>query len=293
MKFIINEYNLFSPKIKNEIDIMCISDIHSDIEKLTEIRKIIKKFQVKILLIPGDLVDAVNDKRNNELLEIIKSISLISSIYIVKGNHDLLSLNKTRKNYSTNSDIYKKLSLIKNVNVLDKDIEYISLNEDINVNSLTLPLKWYTKREKKKYCEDYIRNKKLRDSNKFNILLSHSPRGLINDHLIRQDLDYIKNMDLILCGHMHAGLKPIFLRRKKGHTGLVGPYKVFFPKNAYGLYNNDNSSMIISGGITKLSDSSSGIIRMFNNLFSSEIELIHLKKGKNHNLNLTKRMKVN
>ena len=131
------------------------------------------------------------------------------------------------------------------------------------------------------------------NTNKFNILLAHSPKGLINNNLIRKDLDYIKDMNLILCGHMHAGLRPIFLRNKNGHSGLVGPYKTFFPKNAYGLYNNDNSSMIISGGITKLSDSSSGIIRMFNNLFSSEIELIHLKKGKNHNLNLTKRMKVN
>jgi len=32
---------------------------------------------------------------------------------------------------------------------------------------------------------------------------------------------------------------------------------------------------------------------MFNNLFSSEIELIHLKKGKNNNLKFKKTVNIN
>ncbi len=288
MKFIINEYNLFSPKIENEIDIICITDIHSNIDRFKQIIRIVNKLQIKIVLISGDLVDSLNDKRNNDLFKLIKSFSKNVSIYIAKGNHDMITLKKKKKNYSSNKNIYDKLSQLKNVYVFDKDIDTISISNDINVSSLTLPLKWYLLREKNKYFKKFFKNDKIPNTNKFNILLSHSPKGLINNNLIRKDLDYIKDMNLILCGHMHAGLRPIFLRSKNSHRGLVGPYKTFFPKNAYGLYNNDNCSMIISGGITKLSDSSSGIIKMFNNLFSSEIELIHLKKGKNHNLKFKK-----
>lgn len=293
MKLVINEYNLFNPKIKNNLDIMCISDIHSDTNRLIKIKKIIKQKGIKNILIPGDLVDSVNDKYNEELLNIIKDISKMSSIYIVKGNHDMISLNKMRKrSFSKNNKFYKKLSLIKNVNILDDDNYYISLNKDINIYSLTLPLKWYKEREKISNFKKYIKEDlKIVDNNKLNILLSHTPKGIIVNDLIRQDIEYIKNMNLILCGHMHAGLKPICFRKNNKHKGLVGPYKTFLPKEAYGIYNNNSSSMLISGGVTKLSHQTGILLRPFRNLYSSEVEIIHLIKGKENSLEFNNKNK--
>ena len=112
--------------------------------------------------------------------------------------------------------------------------------------------------------------------------------------MIRQDLNYIKDMNLILCGHMHAGLKPMRFRNNNTHKGIVGPSKTFRPAKAYGFYENNDSSLIISGGITKISylGRVSSITKFFDNMFASEIELIHLKPGKKHHLKLTKSEKV-
>lgn len=294
MKLVLNEYNLVNPKIKNKLDIMCISDIHSDIERLKCISKLIEKLDIKTLLISGDLCDTINDRRNEELLKLVEDISKNTSIYIAKGNHDLIKL-KSRKdrNYSSNSKFYKKIILLKNVKVFDENIDCISFNNQINISSLTLPIKWYNGiREDESKFTKYFKNDKKVDNRKFNILLSHTPRGLIVNNKIRQDLDYIKDMNFIICGHMHAGLRPVFLRRKKGHRGLVGPYITPFPKSAYGIYNNDGSSMLISGGITKLSDSSSGVIRFFDKCYKSEIELIHIMPGECNHLELSKRSNI-
>lgn len=290
MKLVINYYNLSNPKIKNKLDIMCISDIHSDVERLITIKRLIKMRNIKNLLISGDLVDSVNDKRNEELLKIIKDISKETSIYIVKGNHDMISLNKfKRREISDSNNFYKKLSAIKNIKVFDDDNYYIYLNDDINLYGLTLPLKWYEMKEKSRELNKFIKNYKEVDKSKFNILLSHTPKGLIIDGLIRQDINYIKNMNFIFCGHMHAGLRPICLRKKDKHRGIVGPCKTFFPKDTYGIYNNDDSSLLISGGVTKLSRCAGRLLESIGKYCSTEIELLHLIPGKQQLLEFTKK----
>lgn len=295
MNFVINQYDLSSPKIKNKIDIMCISDIHSNIIKLKNIEKIVKKFQIKIILISGDLVDTIEDKRNDELVKIIKDISKITSIYIVKGNHDLIKVRNDRSNNITlDNSFYNKLSSLKNVKVFNNSIDFISITDDIDVNSLTLPFEWYKNKEKVEDFEKYYKNDVKINPNKFNILLSHTPIPLIKDNMIRQDLNYIKDMNLILCGHMHAGLKPMRFRNNNTHKGIVGPSKTFRPTKAYGFYENNDSSLIISGGITKISylGRVSSITKFFDNMFSSEIELIHFEPGKKHHLKLIKSEKI-
>ena len=292
MKFILNEYNLYSPKIEKKLDVMCITDIHSNVEKLKIISKIIKKLQIKIVLISGDLTDMVTDKRNEELLLVLKDIAKNSYIYIVKGNHDIIKARTKKKgNITLENKFYNKISSLDNVKLFNNNIDTIELNKDITISSLTLPLEWYKKKEKINYFNKYINNDIKINNKKFNILLSHTPKPFIKDDLIRKDMGTFSDMDLILCGHMHAGLKPFCLRKNNNHRGLIGPYKTLFPKEAYGFYDNDDSSLIISGGVTKISYLRLGkkVTKFFDNMFVSEIELIHLKPSKKHNFELLKR----
>lgn len=295
MKFILNEYNLFSPKIEKQLDIMCITDIHSNVEKLKLISKIIKKLQIKIVLISGDLTDVLADERNEELLVVLKDISKHSYIYIVKGNHDIMKERTKKKgNITLQNKFYNKLSSLDNVKVFNNDIDGVSLNRNINLTSLTLPMEWYVKKERFNNFNKYINKDIGIDNKKFNILLSHTPKPFIKDDLIRKDMKFLSDMNLILCGHMHAGLKPLCLRRNNNHKGLIGPYKTIFPKEAFGYYNNDDSSLIISGGVTKISYLRLGkkVTKFFDNMFASELELIHLKSGKKHHLELSNSIRI-
>ena len=88
---------------------------------------------------------------------------------------------------------------------------------------------------------------------------------------------------------MHAGLRPLCFRKNNKHKGLIGPYKTFFPKEAYGVYNNDNSSMLISGGVTKLSHSTGKLLGLFRNFYATEVEIIHLIPGKENHLEFNKK----
>ena len=77
----------------------------------------------------------------------------------------------------------------------------------------------------------------------------------------------------------------------KKHTGLVGPYARILQHNAFGYWTNNDTSLILSNGITKISNSSelSLISTAINTFFIPDVELIHLTPSDNHNLQLQKR----
>ena len=101
--------------------------------------------------------------------------------------------------------------------------------------------------------------------NKYNILLSHSPINILNYNL---------KADLILSGHMHNGLVlPVF---KKGNNGIVGPYSTFFPKECRGIIKKENTALIINGGVRKISNSSSFILRILNPIYKIHIDYIKI-----------------
>ena len=55
-----------------------------------------------------------------------------------------------------------------------------------------------------------------------------------------------KNIDLILCGHMHGGLVPKFMRHQDHGGGIVGPYASILPKHSYGVIEDENTISLTS-----------------------------------------------
>lgn len=295
MKYIVNEYNLYNPKIHTNIDIVSISDIHSDNYKMEKIKNILRELRITTLLISGDLLDKVDDKRNEKLYEVLRQISLFSNIFISKGNHDQIIFSPSREIIpSSDVDFFNDLDMENNIKVFEKNIEECSLNDNINLSALNISIDWYQNLEDDYEFEKIIMNDIEADLSKFNILLAHSPNGFIKNGIIKNYLNYFKDMNLILCGHMHGGLLPIFFRRIVKHKGIFGPYATTFPNNSYGLYENDNISLLISGGVTKISNSSElrRLSKIVDNMYKSEIELIHLLPGDSHHMELIKRKRI-
>ena len=177
--------------------------------------------------------------------------------------------------YYKNEQLFKKISDIKNVVLLDNDV----LEESgIRFIGLTLPNDYYNYRENENYFMRYINNVfEEPPTNLYNIILCHSPL-CIQDRIIK-DVNLFNKANLIISGHTHSAITPRFLRKKLNGRGIITPNKAFFPKtNNYGLIDLKDKKLVISSGILKFS--SNTIFRYFNFLFDTEMIELNLYKKK-------------
>lgn len=288
MSIIINNYELENNKINRSIKIMLISDIHNNTNVLNEIINVVENIKPDYICIPGDLIDSVNDNPNNILIWLKKLTKTVEKILISIGNHDISEYKDNYCSYNDNKLFFDKINKIKGCILLNK-IFCQKKEEKINItfNAINIPLDWYNNNlESEIKFKNYLKKLNIKKDNNFNVLLCHNPRWFIEKNKIisKNKYNFINNVDLLFCGHNHAGLVPRFLRNLIPYkTGIISPYKKLFNKYAYGYWNNENTSLIISGGITKLSTSAKSLHK-FNFLFCSEIDIIDIKKGYNNKL---------
>lgn len=252
MRIKITNYNLNINK-----KIIVISDLHyrykSDIKRLNILKDKIIKLNPDYICIPGDIINSSDIKNEDILINWFSDLSKVSKIIISLGNHEFYS----NEGIKFNTNLFNKINSIENIKVLDNEnIEF----EDINFFGLTLPITYY--KEQKESYEVFSKNYKVKTiENKYNVLLCHSPINIVKSDL--------KNIDLVLCGHMHKGLLPDMLKPLFKGRGLVNPLHQILPKNncCYGIKKVNSSYVIVSSGINLMNN----ILR---NIFSSEIVVI-------------------
>ena len=301
-KATINQYNINSPLLSSSHRIAFISDIHSDKKKLELIIDILKELQVSIILLGGDTIDSNKNKyENDKIKEILQELSKTVNIFISIGNHDMI--------YFENNSCWKKhevesreLEFWKDLNSINSRNLHISslpinmptitiwpLSNDIDIFALNLPIGYYLNREQNidfyRYLE--ILKSVSIEAKKFNILLCHSPKNVINDGRVSDYLDFLKKFNLILSGHMHGGLVPQCIRNESFGGGFVGPYTSLFPSHAYGIVKTDNTISLTTGGVTKIAESSkpgfltnhNPISELIDYVYPPELELLDLSPG--------------
>lgn len=218
-------------KISKEIDgykILQISDLHNkefgkDNKKLVELTKEIKP---DMIVITGDIIDS---RRTNTDVAIryINQIKTVAPIYYSPGNHE--------SRISEYKDFENRLAK-QGVNILNDKSKSIKINNDsidlIGVRDIS----FIQKEDRREELSNIISNLKNKDDNKLSILLSHRP-DLI-------DLYAKENIDLVFSGHAHGGQVRIpFI------GGILAPDQGLFPKYTSGIYNKDNTHMIVSRGL--------------------------------------------
>ena len=287
-KYIVNNSTLTSKKISDEKNIVYISDIHSEVEKIQDIVELIKKMEISTLLLGGDTIDNTKDNdRNNRIKELLQEIAKTTKIIIGIGNHDMIYFDKNSTNRcfavsETNIPFWQELKETDNIYVSEiprenATISKLVVDDEIDVTSLNLPINHYWNGEPEEEFEDYI--KMIEDlsinTEKFNILLCHSPKNIGKDTIIKEYYDILKKFNLILSGHMHSGLIPRWLRTKPYGKGLVGPYNTIFPEYAYGTKNFDDTTILTTGGVTKLAQSVGPEVITTNYLFRNLVNLVY------------------
>lgn len=195
-KFIVvKKLNVRSNKVKNEIDLVFISDVHLGTNSQTHLKKIIAKIQQikpEIVLIGGDLIDS--SSFDFKKLTILQELDI--PIYFITGNHEHYLRDYEQKMRSLKKS---KITFLDNRNVTYKELNIIGLTDDSSdLNKIESA-------------------KKMVDESLYNVCLVHQPS--IWDELCT-------DIDIMLSGHTHNGqIFPFNLLVKIKFKYIFGLYK--------------------------------------------------------------------
>ena len=264
----------YSNKISQSDKYVVISDIHSDANKLEEVFNAINtKIDPDFVIIAGDVIDNMLDTRNEQVKQILNYEASKNEIFIGLGNHDVFGKNEIPVDNSSFFDDLRKKGIV----VFQNTTEGIPLENGSIIYGLDMDNEWYKNRETSEQVEKKLMNYEF-NPDKYNILIFHSPRGVLNNQGKIAFSHHLENIpDHFITGHMHAGLIPYEMQHFiKDNRGVIGPYNIVFPKNSYGIYNDENKSVLISDGITKIHFSNGGIFiaPLLENIFIPDIYII-------------------
>lgn len=227
----ISRYTIKSKKLPESFDgftIAHLSDLHS--ESMPELYGAVKALKPDIIACTGDMID---DKGGySHALSELKAIGGVSDMYYATGNHDL---------WRNDFPDFQKEAEADGITFLRDKRAYIERDgERISISGIDDPFSH----------DAYNINSNIRHSlemlgapESFEILLFH--RANLLDKL--RD----KGFDLILAGHLHGGQ---FRIPKVGgvlspKSSLAGGERMFFPKYFGGLYEYEDTKMIVSRGL--------------------------------------------
>ena len=273
-----NNYFINSKDINKKI--LLLTDIHyyqkKDMKKLNNVLNSIKNESFDYICIVGDFIDIGSIKDMDLYIDWLNELAKIKKVFISLGGHDIIKA-KGKYEYYYNKEFFDKLKKINNLYLLDNDI----YEEDgIRFIGLTLPLDYYYKyKENTNYFMRYVNNTfDTFDDSKYNILLCHTPVPITNI-VNYNDVKLLNNIQLILCGHTHAGIVPKFMRKIMRGRGIFSPNSnKMFPKNTYGLVKRYNTDIVISSGITKASHTNR--FSFLDGLFDKELTFIEIGNKK-------------
>ena len=216
----VKKYNVIIPNLPREFEgfkILHISDLHSKWfgDKQDYLLETINEHKFDIVAITGDIVNK-RDPKVEPGLSLIEGLR-DKPIFFVPGNHEWWS------GYT----IKEPLESL-GVQILEnKSFKFSKGNSHIWISGVDDP---YLGKDDLYQCLSQI------DDNQPNILLAHAPNIF--------DKASMSKIPLVLVGHTHGGqIRLPFI------GAIVAPGQGLFPKYDYGLFNSENTNMIINGGL--------------------------------------------
>lgn len=235
----VTDYKIKSNKIKDDMRIVLISDLHnSEFGKNNKrlVKKIIKQ-KPDLILLDGDMLNE-ESKDPSIVITLVRQLKKIAPVYYSLGNHEETYLKRKT------SDLDAQLKAA-GANVLDKKYEDLKIkNNKIRVGGLyeyafavdgegTM-----SKDDMKPKLRNFLTD--FEDTDAFKIMMAHRPDSFI----FGQAAD-TWNIDLVASGHAHGGQVVI-----PGKGGLYGADQGWFPKYINGIHHFKKvKNMIITRGL--------------------------------------------
>ena len=241
----IASYQISDARITTPIRIALVTDLHSNRygKEQKDLLDAIHAGKPDLVLFGGDMFD---DSKNTAPTEqLLKGLAEKYPCYFVTGNNELTSPNPTQ--------LLQKVADM-GITVLDNCCEQVKVQgQTINLCGIGDPyfekneiVGWNTTDElyemlRIRTQEDLKSLSQPDNTENYTILLAHRPE------LVEEYLNY--PFDLILCGHTHGGQ----WRIPGICNGIYAPFQGLFPEYTGGQYQFDDTTMIISRGLTRVS----------------------------------------
>ncbi|MES9698012.1 metallophosphoesterase [Bacillus sp. JJ927] len=229
----ITEVKITSSKIPSAFKgykILQISDLHNKKfgENQNVLIKKVKNLNPDIIVITGDLIDSKSYDAEISL-QVIRELVTEYPVYFVTGNHEQWSgkynsLEKELKKYHVTVLRNEHVSIQKG----EQEIYLLGIDDPDFTNG--------NRDEGSIIKAEIVKAKDKAQLDGYKVLLSHRPEFLA---------EYAdEKVDLVLSGHAHGGqVRLPFI------GGLVAPNQGILPKYTAGLYEKQNTSMIVSRGL--------------------------------------------
>ncbi len=220
--------------IENSYKIAHISDYHNTKNSFLNeaVLSSLKEDKPDIIVLTGDLVDCRKTDIDKSIYFVSKIIE-IAPVYYVTGNHEC---NISIYSQSAFDNMVEDLKAL-GVEVLRGGRSVIELpnKEKINIFGIDDPYFHCENASQVGRATEKLCSSLEIDNNQFNILLAHHPEQI--------DIYSQYDFDLVYSGHAHGGQGRLF------GIGLIAPDQGFFPKYTSGLYEENETKLIVSRGI--------------------------------------------
>ena len=260
-RLIIRNYEITSDKVKKDLRIAFLSDLHGN-EHGKDNRKLIdavEKARPDVVIMGGDMITSrageVDEKKVDIPVSLVKNLNN-HRIYYGIGNHEYC-MYLYREDFGDYYDVLMKRLKENGAGILRNESEYIE-EYGAEIQGLEIERDYYKRGCKVHMEPEYI--EKLtgkRHDDRFRVLLAHNPEYFDA---------YSKEADLVLSGHFHGGIVRLPLI-----GGVISSRLSLFPKYDGGMFELDGSVMIVSRGL----GSHTIPLRVFN---PCELCIIDIKK---------------
>ncbi len=218
------------PSSFSDFRIVQVSDLHNTVFgwKNKNLINAIKDAKPDIIVLTGDMVDT-NRRDIDVVLSFAEEITKISPVYFVTGNHDVKVVGRE---YLLEGLENKGVVVLRNEKVtLERNGEKVAL---MGIDDPKF-LDDFLKSDDRTNTKTAIESIETEDDT-YEILLAHRAEMI--------DVYASTGVDLVFSGHAHGGQIRL---GKKG--GLLAPGQGWYPQYDAGLYEKDNTKMIVSRGL--------------------------------------------
>ena len=219
----VTKYIIHSDKITNQVRIVLITDLHSNMYGSGQ-SKLINRIIAQdpdIIALAGDIMDDVQP--DSAAIEFLEGITDKYPCFYVTGNHEFWS-----GRVDEQKDIFRSYGVV----VLEGD------RVDIDINGQSLTILGVDDPAGFGFNEHLEEVGGAVDTDRYSILLSHRPERF--ETYARYDFD------LVLSGHAHGGQWRIPLLLPHG---VFAPDQGFFPTYTVGIYESNGTKMLVSRGL--------------------------------------------
>lgn len=228
-KLVLKEYKVKSKKIEKSVNLLYLSDFHSQkSQKNTDkLYDIVFEEDIDCVLLGGDILDKYSDDDGfKKSVEFSKKLTeKFQNCFFVTGNHEI---------ESGRADEFAACLEKNGVKTLHGDAVLFTAKNLQQIFICGVDNAAVGAEETIKQKENIINS--IKGSDVFSILLRHVPMSAQGD----------ENFDLIISGHNHGGL----WRLPKTEFGVAGGGKKLFPKYVHGKYNIGGTELLVGSGIT-------------------------------------------